>query len=183
MKQGRPKNDKEAMIIFASNLNALMQESNTSNATLARVANVNRSQITRYLNADSMPKQATLDLIAAYFKTSVENLTRRFTLEKNEAICLVDIFNGIAYSPGISRKDHLLINVQYCVRMDHHGKKHNVGDDFLEKLGRLSDEEADELVTKIHSFWGNDKNGMPFADQPYQIEDTDRRLKEVGLIQ
>ena len=104
-------------------------------------------------------------------------------LKNNEAFCLVDIFNGIAYSPGITRRSHLLGNVRYCVKSDYHGEKHGVGEDFLSRLEDLTEEEADVLLTKINNFWGNDKNGMPLADQPYRIEDTDTRMREVGLIE
>lgn len=103
-------------------------------------------------------------------------------LERNEAHCLIDVFNGIGYSEGITRHAHLIGNTAYCVRNDRHGSQYQVGEAFINKLRALTEREADALLTKIHAFWNCDPNGNPIPDAEYCIPDTEQRLIQVGLI-
>ena len=110
-------------------------------------------------------------------------------LQKNQALSLVGAFNGIARSEGQDAKSHLVGNYSWYFSQDsiefgdNHEVRFGIDPSFVAELAELSEEECEELLRKIHEFWGNDEYGLPsYLDTTYHIPDTDKRLREVGLI-
>ena len=62
---------------FAENMLALMQEHNLSASALAKIINVDRSNIARYLRGEKLPGNASFIKIIEYFNVSADVLIGR----------------------------------------------------------------------------------------------------------
>lgn len=61
---------------FSRNLKKLMLEKNVKNIDLAKALNVNKSNITRYLNGEMTPSYDLLEKIKNYFNCSYDDLLK-----------------------------------------------------------------------------------------------------------
>ena len=78
-------------------------------------------------------------------------------LTLKEAAATVDVLNGILYTEGTSKQQHIYHNVLDALIMDSLGTKWDLDaserDDFVVKLERLTEDEAGELLAKVHAYW------------------------------
>ena len=91
-----------------------------------------------------------------------------------EAYSAVNCFNGVVMTRGGSYKDHLIANWDHYLR--------NSGRSLNPHIQAMSEQEAANLVTKIHLFWSQTPFGDLIGERPVIIEDTEKRCIEVGLI-
>ena len=78
-----------------------------------------------------------------------------------EAALIVDAMNGIAWTRGVPKRMHLRANVACAITEDNLTTKWEVdGDALVEKLGNLSETQASDVLSKVHTFW----NASPHTD-------------------
>ena len=106
---------------------------------------------------------------------------------ENEALLLIEGFNGILKSDGITWKSHLCSNISWYASEEaaEYGQdlflKHRVVfTDFMQRLSELTELEAESVMRRVHKFWNIDENGNDVGS--YHIEDTHQKLKDVKLI-
>ena len=61
--------------IFSSNLRRMLEENRKTQRDLARYLKVTEATVSRWVNAESMPRHAMLDKVAAFFICSPDELT------------------------------------------------------------------------------------------------------------
>lgn len=64
------KKDKFQLQKFAERLQNLINNSNNTPKTVAELVDMNKSTIYRYLNAEAVPKQPTIEVIANHFEVN-----------------------------------------------------------------------------------------------------------------
>ena len=93
----------------------------------------------------------------------------------SEAACIIDVMNGIRYTEGVSKHDHLYHNVVDAIVTDNLNEKWDFEEDeldtFVVKLQNLSEEESAEVLEKIDFFWSRSP-----------IRDLEFELAQSGLI-
>lgn len=61
---------------FANNLKSLLNEKKIKNIDLSKALNIDRSNITKYLNGQKMPNYETLEKIKNYLNCSYDDLLK-----------------------------------------------------------------------------------------------------------
>lgn len=61
---------------FANNLKSLLNEKNIKNIDLSKALNIDRSNITKYLNGQKLPNYETLEKIKNYLNCSYDELLK-----------------------------------------------------------------------------------------------------------
>ena len=110
-------------------------------------------------------------------------------LTVNEATALVSAFNGIARAPSITAHSHLTHNFNWYFSQEakEYGIDYEIqfeinAKNLIKKLNDLTEDQAQDLLTRIHKFWGNNPLGVPKNNKEYKIPNTKNRLIQVGLI-
>ena len=95
-------------------------------------------------------------------------------LTKSKAYSAVTCFNGVAMVKGRSYKEHLIGNWDHYLR--------NSGRKLNPHIESMCEQEAKDLVEKIHLFWSRTPFGEDIGESPVTIRDTTQRCIDVGLI-
>lgn len=74
-KMGRPLRDQAKIDRFAKNLRTLMEVHKVDQTRLSRNTGIPQGTLSNYMNARQYPGREKLQILADYFKTSVEALT------------------------------------------------------------------------------------------------------------
>lgn len=85
---------KDVMNVFSRNLKRLMYDNKISGIKLAKMCDVNKSAVSRWLNAVSLPNDIRLQQIADYFHVSVDDLLGK----KEQKETMENVNEKVSYS-------------------------------------------------------------------------------------
>ena len=123
---------------------------------------------------ESLGLTAQRDLDRYYLLLS--DALRRVQLAQNEALLLCDALNGCMNDFHIRPDQSLKFSIEDAIDLDRLDKKWEVDKSkILQKLDDLTVLQAASVLDAVERFW--------YESESYQIEDTEAKLKQVGLIQ
>lgn len=100
----------------------------------------------------------------------------------NQAVSAVEAFENMTKSEKLTYKDYLLGVWGYHLLEKEKGYKYLWSSLLEGPLAELTEENARELVVKIHAYWYVTPEGNAIAEPLDNIPTTQQRLLEVGLI-